>query len=355
MKLAKKELTGKDSEQENYDQYISLDWSEKTMAVARMRSNSMNPKVIEDRSDIKRLKKYLAAIGGRKILTIEETTSTHWLYVELKESVDKIMICDPYRNRLLSEGAKTDKIDAGKLCQLLRGGLLKEVYHSDDQSYKIRKVVSAYDDLVKAGVRVQNQKSAIYRGLGLKYKKETIPEDDKIMHYVEESQNRSIQLYREEKKKYETLFSQLKKNNSVIKRLTEISGIGNIFAVTIYSTVIDARRFTTKYKYWSYCGLTYNMKESGGKNYGRKRPRHSRKLRGVYKTAALAAIGGKNDIREYYEYLLSEGYQEKKAQNAIARYIAKVSYGLMKTGESYRAYQWRENNKVTSEKITVNN
>ena len=70
MKLAKKELTGKDNEQENYDQYISLDWSEKTMAVARMRSNSMNPKVIEEHSDIKRLKKYLAAIGGRKILTI---------------------------------------------------------------------------------------------------------------------------------------------------------------------------------------------------------------------------------------------------------------------------------------------
>jgi len=39
---------------------------------------------------------------------------------------------------------------------LLRSGLLKEVYHSLDDDYKIRKLVSAYEALVKAGVRVKN-------------------------------------------------------------------------------------------------------------------------------------------------------------------------------------------------------
>ncbi|MHB8579189.1 MAG: IS110 family transposase [Ignavibacteriaceae bacterium] len=234
MKITKKEIGQKQREAGNYDQYLALDWSEKTMAIARMRSNSLSPQVIEERSDIRQLKEYLNTIQGRKILTIEETTSTHWLYVELKESVDKILICDPYRNRLLSEGAKTDKIDSNKLCQLLRSGLLKEVYHSDDQSYKIRKIVSAYEDLVKAGVRVQNQKSAIYRALGLKYKKDKISEEEKIIQYIEKSLDRSIQLYREEKKKYATMFSQLSRSNPVIKKLTEISGIGSIYAVTIY-------------------------------------------------------------------------------------------------------------------------
>jgi hypothetical protein len=108
------------------------------------------------------------SIKGKKILTIEETTSSHWLYVEFLDCVDKILICDPYRNTLLSEGAKNDKIDAGKLCLLLRSGLLKEVYHSLNEDYKIRKLVSAYEDLVKAGVRVKNQKSAIYRAERIK-------------------------------------------------------------------------------------------------------------------------------------------------------------------------------------------
>lgn len=311
-----------------YDYYIALDWSEKTMAIARMRSQSANPKVMETKSNLKELQKYLTNLKGRKILTIEETTTTHWLYVELKESVDKILVCDPYRNKLLSQGPKTDKIDAKKLCKLLRSGFLNEVYHSCDHAYKIRKIASAYEDLVKAGVRVQNQKSALYRGLGLKYKNEEIPENDKLVQYIEESHNRSIKLYREEQKGYEQLFNQLKQDNKTIRNLTAISGIGTKWAVAIYSIVVDARRFDTKYKYWSYCGLVYNEKESGGRSYGRKRPRYSRKLRGIYKSAAFAAISGNSDIRQYYEYLLGKGLGEKNASNQIARYKANHSYLL---------------------------
>ena len=78
----------------------------------------------------------------------------------------KIVICDPYRNRLLSEGAKTDKIDASKLAQLLKAGLMKEVYHSCDKFLYIRRVVSGYEDLVKAGVRLKNQRCALLRACG---------------------------------------------------------------------------------------------------------------------------------------------------------------------------------------------
>ena len=38
-----------------------------------------------------------------------------FLYTELKEYVEKIIVRDPYRNKLLTERAKTDKIDAKKL------------------------------------------------------------------------------------------------------------------------------------------------------------------------------------------------------------------------------------------------
>lgn len=76
------------------------------------------------------------------------------------------LICDPYRNRLLSEGPKNDKIDAVKLCKLLRSGLLKEVYHSQHKAYDLRKLVSAYDDLVKQVSGLRNQRSAIDRSQG---------------------------------------------------------------------------------------------------------------------------------------------------------------------------------------------
>ena len=35
-----------------------------------------------------------------------ETTISQWLYTELRKYVDKIIICDPHRNKLLSEGPK---------------------------------------------------------------------------------------------------------------------------------------------------------------------------------------------------------------------------------------------------------
>lgn len=329
-------------EKQFYNHYIAIDWSISGVAIAAMRTNSKRVEVKEFGSDLKEVKEYIESKKGRKILTIEETSGTHWLYVELKESVDRILICDPYRNSLLSEGPKTDKIDARKLCTLLRNGMLKEVYHSTDESYKIRKLVSSYDDLVKAGVRVKNQRSAIYRAEGLNHKTDEAKRNDEIFNFIEAQQQKSIMLYKEEKKKYEALFNSLSKEKQTIQDLLEVSGVGLISAVMIYSTVIDASRFESKYKYWSYCGLVYHQKESGNRNYGRRKPRYSRRLKGVYKTAALGALNGNNDIREYYEYLLSRGYTYRDARNQIARYIAKVTYSIMRNGTKYRAYQWQE-------------
>ena len=150
------------TENESYDHYIALDWSEKNMAIARMGKKDTVPKIIDVPSDLKELKLYLSKLQGKKILTIEETTTSQWLYVELYEYADRIFICDPYRNRLLTDGPKTDKIDAGKLCKLLKNGMMKEVYHSTNELYELRKLVSYYDDEVRAGVRLLNQKSALY-------------------------------------------------------------------------------------------------------------------------------------------------------------------------------------------------
>jgi len=105
-------------------------------------------------------------LSGTKIVTIEETTTTQWLYAELVEYVDKIVICDPLRNRLLSEGPKTDKIDASKLVQLLKANLVKEVYHSTDTFLYLRRVISGYEDLIKSGVRLKNQRHALLRACG---------------------------------------------------------------------------------------------------------------------------------------------------------------------------------------------
>ena len=105
-----------------YDHYVAIDWSLKTMAIGHMSRRDDHPRVFERSTDLKELKEYLGSLKGRTIITLEESGTAHWLYLELLDCVERIMICDPFHNRLLCHGPKTDKIDAGKLCELLRAG-----------------------------------------------------------------------------------------------------------------------------------------------------------------------------------------------------------------------------------------
>jgi len=235
-----------------YDQYIALDWSEKNMAIARMGRKDSEPKVIDVPSDIKELKLYLSKLSGKKLLTIEETTTSQWLYVELYDHVDKIFICDPYRNRLLTDGPKTDRIDAGKLCKLLRNGMMKEVYHSTDEMYGLRKLVSYYDDEVRSGVRLLNQKSALYRAENKSWKKKEELEASRVNKFIVAQLDEKIESYQEKHKRYEKEFERISKKHKVLRSLKSIPGIGPISSVTILSIVIDGRRFKSSNHYLSY-------------------------------------------------------------------------------------------------------
>jgi transposase len=315
----------------DFDHFLALDYSMEVMAIAHMRRRSSTPETFERPSDIKELKQYLATLKGRRVLAIEETTTAQWLYVELVDHVERIILCDPYHNRLLSDGPKTDKVDAGKLCLLLRAGLLKEVFHSLNRVYELRRLVSAYEDLVKAGVRALNQKASLEQG-----------HFDSGTHapFILEHLQKSIELYRAGKEQYERTFAQISRRNRLVKNLLEVTGIGTIGAVKIVAIVVDAHRFARAGNYLSYCGLVKHEKISGGRSYGRRRSRYNRTLKAVYKLAAMSAISGTNNpVRAYYDVLLARGVAEHNARHAVARYLARLTYGMLKSGKPYRPFQ----------------
>ena len=305
------------------------------IAIARMTSTSAQIKVIETKSDIKDLKAYLQNLKGSICLTIEESTASQWLYVELKEFVDKMIICDPYRNKLLSEGGKNDKIDAAKLVKLLRADLLKEVFHSNDKLIELRKLVSGYDDLIKSGVRMKCQRSALFRGVNKDHKKEKSLESSSEA-FVLEGLDKQIQNYEEEKKRYFAQFRKLKKIHPQIKLISEIPGMGDILAVKVVARVVDAKRFPTRNHFYSYCGLIKLDRISAGKSYGQKTPRYCRTLKSVMKIAVTNSFDGPNSFAKYYEKLIVEkNMPPHDARNALARKIAATVYGVLKSGKSY--------------------
>ena len=66
---------------------------------------------------------------------------------------------------------KLIKIDAEKLVKLLKADFLKEIYHDNSKFIEIRKIVSGYEDLIKSGVRLKNQRSALFRAKNMNHKK----------------------------------------------------------------------------------------------------------------------------------------------------------------------------------------
>jgi len=68
-------------------------------------------------------------------------------------------VCNPRRNALLKDGSKSDKVDAGKLAELLRAGLLRPVYHGENGLRTLRELARSYSTLRKDLTRVICQSS----------------------------------------------------------------------------------------------------------------------------------------------------------------------------------------------------
>ena len=321
-----------------YDHYIAIDWAKNNMAIARMTEKSNKTKVQESPSDLTGIKEYFKSLKGEKVCTIEETTSAQWLYSELKPFVTKLIVCDPHRNKLLSEGAKNDKIDATKLVHLLKANMIKEVYHSGEEVIYLRKLVSGYEDLVKSAVRLKNQRSALFCAEGLDHKKDKFSSKAGSGQFVIKEIEEQIKVNESIKRKYEKEFQKLSRRFKEIRLLKSLPGIGDVHAVRILASVVNARRFKSKGHFLSYCGLIKHEKISGGRSYGKRASRYYRPLKQVFKMASHTVTQARcsNAMKELYEYLIKERQKSPEmARHAVARRLAVLAYGILKTGEKY--------------------
>ena len=104
---------------------------------------------------------------GELHVTWEEGTWAAWLYDLLQPQVQEVVVCNPRRNALLKEGSKSDKVDARKLADLLRTGMLRPVYHGENGLRTLRELARSYQTIGKDLTRVMNRLKAVYRGWGI--------------------------------------------------------------------------------------------------------------------------------------------------------------------------------------------
>ena len=112
----------------NSIKYVGLDVHQSTISVAVLDGDGklVMQCVLATRAGA--IVDFFAGLRGSIHVTFEEGSQAAWLYDLLVQRVAKLVVCNPRKNALLKAGNKSDTIDARKLAELLRAGLLSAVY-----------------------------------------------------------------------------------------------------------------------------------------------------------------------------------------------------------------------------------
>src|SRR5690349_8894040 len=150
------------------DKYMGIDLHQATSVVVVLDSEGKQVLETVVATEAPAVIRLLQMINGPLHVTFEETTQAAWLYEVVRAHVTEVIVCDPRRNKLLSEGSKADKPDARKLADLLRAGMLRSVYHGHEGTRTLKELVRAYETLSQDTERTMVRIKALYRGRGIR-------------------------------------------------------------------------------------------------------------------------------------------------------------------------------------------
>ena len=147
--------------------YIGMDVHKESISIAVMNSvgKVVMECVIETKASV--ILQFLKGLSGDLHVTFEEGTAAAWLYDLLKPHVTRLVVCNPRRNALLKVGNKSDRIDARKLAELLRGNQLQPVYHGEHSLRALKELVRSYLTISKDLARVMTRVKTFYRSSAL--------------------------------------------------------------------------------------------------------------------------------------------------------------------------------------------
>jgi transposase len=297
----------------------------------------------------------LRTVPGRKVLVIEEGPMADWLCRNLRPAVDEMVICDPRRNKLIcQDGDKTNRIDAWKLAELSRAGMLRPVYHSDSQDrICLKQWVSLYLDRVWQAVREVNKLRARCRMWGVRPPRGALRNEKvrgpwlatldaalagqlRLLFMAFDTMVMIVNRCRQE-------LAHRSKAYEIVGGWQQMPGMGLIRSVTFLAYMDTPWRFASRKKVWRYCGVGLQRFASGTDKWGREKPGSLRlawaankRLKDVVIGATMSAINqGDNVIAQGYEERIAQGMSPGNARHAMARKQLDRMMAMWKNGSAY--------------------
>src|SRR6202023_3916277 len=221
---------------------------------------------------------FIRGLRGSLCVTFEEGTSAAWLYDLVKPHVAQVMVCDPRKNALLKAGNKKDRVDARKLSELLRAGLLTPVYPGESGVRTLRELSRSYLAASKDPTRVMNRLKAIYRSWAIPCAGQEVYSRRHRAAWLEKLREagvrrRAEQTYQQldflmgiRKETRNELLAESRKHPAR-KLLEQIPRLGPVRVALLIALIQPPHRFRTKRQLWNYRGLGLRTRARGEYRY----------------------------------------------------------------------------------------
>jgi len=294
----------------------------------------------------------IEAIPRPRQLVFEEGPMAGWLWRNLRDTVERIVVSEPRRNKLIAKGGDSDDdIDAEKLAQLLRGGYIKEVHQVESLERAVfKEQVALYHFRVRQRVRESLRLTWLFRQHGVMIRER---------NYVNNA-DRSVLLARlpaqanlreavqllwqsydglvEQEEAWRKRLEQLARKEEVVQRFQTLPGIGCIRAATLFAYLDTPWRFRSKSALWKYLGIGLVREHSGnGPEHVRVPVLTHRLLKSTILGAAQSAVAlGNNPFADLYGRWIEQGLSLRLARRNVARVQSATLWGMWKNGSAYR-------------------
>jgi len=346
----------------NDDKYIGVDVDEATISAAVLDSTGklLMESIVETKAAT--ILQFVHGLRGSVQVTLEEGTCAAWLHDLLKPHVAKVVVCDPRKNALLKTGNKNDRIDARKLADLLRTGLLSPVYHGENGVRTLKELARSYLALMRDVTRVMNRLKAIYRSWAIPCAGQRVYapryRSAWLGKITEAGVRRRAEIYYQQLDALRSLREQVRRDlltegrkHSAMNLLRQIPSIGPIRAALLIALMQTPHRFRTKRQLWAYSGLALKTSTSGEYRFVEGQLKRSRKflairglnanhnhdLKNIFKGAATRAAAVAGPFQEFHAALVARGMKPPMARLTLARKIAAITLLVWKKGVRFDA------------------
>lgn len=343
-------LNGKGDAVMPFDHHIGVDYHKSYSHIVVQDSGGKILRSGKVRNDRQAVTSFLESYSDNAHAVMEATRNWTVMYDWLDDICDNVVLAHPLKVKAIADAKiKTDKIDATVLAHLLRADLVPEAWAPSEAARDLRLALRERIFYVRLRTMVKNRVVTIFD----RYPEETAKlrkvtdlfgrtgraqlaevrvsaldriQIDRSLAFIDDINRRM--------REAEKTIRALSKENTNVKRLQTIPGIGEFFARLIAAEIDDISRFRSPKKLASYAGLVPSTYSSGGKTFhGRITGRGNKWLRWAFVEAVVPAITHDPELRQHYDRLKPAG--ANKAKVAVARRLLTIAFQVLRQGRSY--------------------